>query len=496
MTERNNMKKIVFAVLALLIANAAIAAGEKVAFDEFFTNATLRIDYLHTGSAKSEKFAIDAIYKRGAWAGSTTKLIDDRNLGRYTVKIFDHKSGKLIFSRGFDAYFGEYKSTDDGIKGIEKTYHESALIPFPKNKIVFVVDGRDKKNRPYQAFRKIIDPSKDGTLSEALKPSDVQVIQVSGKSDPHKSLDITVVAEGYTKSERAKVEKDLKRFATTILKVAPFSKFKDKINIRGVFKPSNESGCDEPSHGITKNTSIDATFDSLGSERYLMTENNKALRDIAGEAPYDALVIMVNHKRYGGGGIFGLYSVFTTDNQWYEYLITHEFGHSFAGLADEYYSSSTAYNDFYPRGIEPLEPNITALLKNEPLKWANLATKGIEIPTPWEKADYDKMDGEYQKRRQELNKKLAEMKVGKAPAKEIAKLEAEIEIFSKDSAVKSDNFLAKSKFVGAVGAFEGAGYSSQGLYRPMLDCIMFTKGMKPFCKVCQEAIKRSIERFL
>jgi hypothetical protein len=226
-----------------------------------------------------------------------------------------------------------------------------------------------------------------------------------------------------------------------------------------------------------------------------MTENNKKLRDVAAAAPYDALVIMVNHKRYGGGGIYNLFSVFTTDNQWFEYLIIHEFGHSFAGLADEYYNSASSYNDFYPRGVEPVEPNITALLKPKDLKWKTLASKGIEIPTPWEKEDFDKMDLAYQKIRQELNKKLAEMKRSGAPKDDIAKLEKEIEERSRKSALDSDNYLAKSKFVGKVGAFEGAGYSSKGLYRPMLDCIMFTKGFKPFCKVCEEAIARAIKHY-
>ena len=226
-----------------------------------------------------------------------------------------------------------------------------------------------------------------------------------------------------------------------------------------------------------------------------MTEDNKALRDIAGHVPYDALLIMVNHKRYGGGGIYNLFLTFTTDNQWHSYLLLHEFGHSFAGLADEYYTSSTAYNEFYPRGIEPVEPNITALLEPNALKWKEFVSPGIEIPTPWEKEDYDEADREYQAKRQEINRKIAEMKKAGAPQEEIKKLEDEGEQLSLATAKKVDDYLKQCLSYGKVGAFEGAGYSSEGLYRPMLDCLMFTKGAKPFCEVCKQAVIRVIEHY-
>jgi hypothetical protein len=259
-----------------------------------------------------------------------------------------------------------------------------------------------------------------------------------------------------------------------------------------VFKPSAESGCDEPRRGVFRNTALNASFNSLGSERYLLTEDNRSLRDVACHVPYDALLIMVNHKRYGGGGVYNFYCVFTVDNQWSNYVLVHEFGHSFGGLADEYYTSSVAYNDFYPRGIEPVEPNITALLDPERLKWKELITPGIKIPTPWEKEQFDKMDMAYQKIRQEINAKIARMEKEGAAQEEIDQLEQEAERLSKVHSQKMDDYLARSKYAGKVGAFEGAGYSAQGLFRPMLDCIMFTKGEKPFCKVCEQAIIRVI----
>jgi hypothetical protein len=202
---------------------------------------------------------------------------------------------------------------------------------------------------------------------------------------------------------------------------------------------------------------------------------------------------MVNHKRYGGGGIYNLYCTFTADNQWYKYLFLHEFGHSFVGLGDEYYTSSVAYNDFYQRGIEPTEPNITALLDPDNLKWKEYLSPGVNIPTPWEKEAFDKMDLAYQKIRTEINDKIAEMKRTNASPEMITEKELESEQLSKDHADKVDAYLAKSVYLGKIGAFEGAGYSAQGLYRAMLDCLMFTKGDKPFCKVCEMAVIRVIE---
>jgi hypothetical protein len=207
------------------------------------------------------------------------------------------------------------------------------------------------------------------------------------------------------------------------------------------------------------------------------------------------LYIMVNHPRYGGGGIYNLYCTFTTDNQWHKYLFLHEFGHTFAGLADEYYTSSVAYNDFYPKGVEPDEPNITALIDAAKLKWRDLVTPDTPVPTPWEKAGYDERDLAYQKVREELNARIAAATRQRAPEAEVEKLKEEGERRSREHSDQMDVYLAQSQFVGKVGAFEGAGYASQGLYRPALDCIMFSKGAKPFCTVCHRAIRRVIEHY-
>jgi len=482
-----------FSLFILILSFCGIlAAASPVDFDTYFVDRTMRIDYFHGGDAKEEFITLDRLYDQGIWAGSQKNLLDPFKLGRYCLKVYDAASGELIFSRGFDSYFGEYKTTDWALRGIKRTYHESALIPYPKSKIIFTVELRNRENILQPVFRAEIDPA-DIFISRESLVGGVKVFQVLKSGDPHEKVDIAFIAEGYTAAEEKKFLADLKRFTEVFFSLEPYKGRPDLFNLSGVFRPSAESGCDEPSHGSYKNTAVGASFDSLGSERYVLTEDNKSLCNIAAHVPYDALVVMVNHGRYGGGGIYNLFCTFTTDNQWYEYLFLHEFGHSFGGLADEYYTSAVAYDEFYPKGVEPLEPNITALLDPKNLKWKDLVTPGIEIPTPWEKEEFDRMDTAYQKVRQEIDARIAAMKRAGAPQADVERLEQESEKLSREQANKVDEYLRRSKFWGMIGALEGAGYSAQELYRPAVDCLMFTKGAKPFCKVCEAAVRRVIK---
>lgn len=488
------MPQCFFALILVLFLPGPMFAPSPVDFDTYFLDKTMRVDYFHIGQAKEEIVTLDQVYQQGLWAGSKKNLIDGFDFGRYTVKVYDVGSGTLIFCKGFDSYFGEYQTTAAAARGVKRTYHESVLIPYPKRKIKLTIESRDRQNLFHPVFSDEIDPASITVLKKPLS-SGVKVFELVKNGDPHRKVDIAFIAEGYTSKEEPKLKADLDRFVQVLFKLEPYKSQKNQFNIYGVFKASDDSGCDEPSHGSFKNTAVNATFDSLGSERYLLTEDNRSLRDIAAHVPYDTLFIIVNHKRYGGGGIYNFYCTFTVDNQWYEYLFLHEFGHSFAGLADEYYTSSVAFNEFYPKGVEPREANITALLDPKNLKWKKMASPGIEVPTPWEKAEFDAKDSAYQKVRQDVNEKIAKLKRSGAPVAEVAKAEAESERLSKEHADWVDQFLAKSRYAGKIGAFEGAGYAAKGLYRPAADCLMFTKGTKPFCRVCQEAVRRMIQYY-
>ncbi len=483
-----NLSFIYFFLLSTLHA-------QTINFNDYFTDQTMRIDYFHVGDVNSELITLDQVYQYGTWAGSLNNLLDDFNNGAYYYKVYDIPSGKLIFSRGFDSYFKEYQTSDDASRGIKRTYHESAIIPFPKSKIKFVLEKRDKKNNLSEVYTTEIDPADLYIIKDALIDKSVKVIKSKYSGNPHNKVDVAILVEGYTAQERQKFEKDLKRYTNLFLDHEPFKSNKDKFNIYGVFKASQESGIDEPGANIYKSTTLSTRFYALGSERYVLTEDNKTLHDLAAHVPYDAIYIMCNSARYGGGGIYNFYCTFTSDNQFSPYIFLHEFGHSFGGLADEYYTSDVAYNEFYPEGQEPVEPNITRLLDRNNLKWKSLITSGIEIPTPWEKENYDKMDYAWQKERREMNKHIAELKRTRAQQKEIDAAQNGYNKKDKIHSDEIDKYLMSSKYWGKVGVFEGAGYSAKGVYRSMLDCLMFSKGTKPFCKVCDEHVVKVIKHF-
>ncbi|RLD14454.1 peptidase M64 [candidate division KSB1 bacterium] len=479
-----------FKTFFLLIFLPALIWAQ-VDFQKYFADSTLRIDYYHIGNQQKELITIDQMYLQKFWAGPETKLIDPFNNGKYYVEVFDSSEHRLLFSKGFNTYFGEYQTTEAAKKGEMRTYHETALIPWPKQPVVFKLYSRDRQNILHPIFTKKLVPGKFAFINEN-RAAGVRVIREHTAGGFHHCVDIAIISEGYTKKGSIKFQKDLKRFTKVLLNKPPFSRHKNQINIYGLFKPSAEAGCDQPTQNIYRNTLLSCTFNSMGSPRYLLTEDNRTLHDVASAVPYDALIIMVNSKRYGGGGIYNFFMDFTTDNTWSPNVMVHEFGHSFAGLADEYYSSSTAYDEFYPPGVEPTEPNITRLLDPKNIKWKQLVDTGVPIPTPWRKALYDSLQLSYLKGRKAFNDEIARLVRSGAPKEVVEAKRKEAAAWSKKCVGRLKNFFKEEKYYGKVGAFEGAGYVSQGMYRPMLDCVMFQNGDKPYCRVCAHRIEEII----
>ena len=478
-------------LFALALAGAA-SADDLAGFDRSFVDATLRVDYLQGGDSVEEFVTLDRLHRVEGWAGSRTHRVDPSEVGRTLVELREIGTDALLYSRRLDSYFGEYRTTAEAAKGVKRAYHASVLMPFPKGKVRLRIKARQKDRADRTLLDAEVDPDAPTIAREPANKA-VKVFDLHHGGDPHASVDVAIVGEGYTIEDEAKLKADLQRFKNVFFAAEPFASKRSKFNLRGVWLPSQDQGCDEPGRGVWKATAVGASFDALGSERYLLTEDNKALRDVAGHVPYDSLFIIVNTSRYGGGGIYNLYCTFTADNQWSDYVFLHEFGHHFAALADEYYTSSVAYTDFFPAGVEPLEPNVTALLDPSNLKWRSLVAPGTALPTPWAKAAYDEAEVAYQKLRETLNGRIGQASRSGKPAAEVEALKADGERLSLDHARKMDALLLDPATVGKVGAFEGAGYVSKGLYRPSLDCLMFSKGNKPFCPVCRRAIERVID---
>ena len=447
-------------------------------FDEYFIDKTMRVDYYHTGTKSSEIISLDKVYEEGMWSGSTKNLLDVLNLGEYMVRIFDAASTAMIFSRGYSSMFQEWQTTDEAIAGIYRTFHESVRLPMPKNKIQLVICRRDKKMEFHEIFSTTIDPNDPTQVNKEKKPYPFKVEALMKNGNSHDKVDIVIVGDGYRKEDIEKFRKDAKHFNDVMFSTSPFKDRKQDFNVWTIEVVSKDSGIDKPDMNIWKNTALGTMYNTFGSARYVLTEENKSLRDICAAAPYDFITILVNDNRYGGGGIYNLYTTTYTRGDapgmdWQmDYVYVHEFGHSFGGLGDEYYSSQVSYVDMYQKGVEPWEPNLTALTDKKNLKWKKFVEEGTPIPTPWEKAQYDSLERE----RSKLNRLAPDYY-----EKRKSLYEAE------------QNILKTTKYAGKVGAFEGAGYVSEGIYRPSVDCRMFSLSLVGFDPVCTAAINKVID---
>ncbi len=454
-------------------------------FDAYFIDATMRVDYFMTGDAHEEVITVDRIYRQSIWAGNPNTLLDPFNNGKYYVKIYDVASNRCIFSRGFANIFAEYQTTDPAHKGEKRTYHNSVLVPYPKKSILLVFESRNKKNMLIPIFSRTVDPDDVAIIREETGAG-VRVYEALKNGDPHEKVDVVLLAEGYRANEYDAFKEDVEKFLRAFFDIEPYSSRKGSFNIHGLFVASQQSGVDQPRENIYRSTALNASFNALNLPRYLLTDDNKSMRDIASRVPYDAIVIMANSERYGGGGIYNFYAMSTVDNRLSVNVFVHEFGHSFAGLADEYYSSAVVYNDFYPRGVEPTEPNITALLDPENIKWKEYVTPGIEIPTDWGKEKVE----ELQKQRGEL---MSKMRSGELAGESLEQLREKMTALNAE--IENVQTEYRSELAGKVGAFEGAGYASEGLYRPELNCLMFSNQQQQYCKVCRAAIIRMIDYY-
>ena len=211
------------AIFFFFFLSISILPQNNPKFEEYFLDETLRIDYFHIGDAKTEMITIDKMFRYGIWAGSLNNLIDNFNNGKYYLKIYDYNSGNLIYSKGFDTFFGEYATGDDGINGVTKSFHETAIIPLPKNKIAFVLEKRDEKNELKEFFRTLIDPNSIYIIKDKIADATVEILKPVNNGDPHKKVDIVILAEGYTKSEKEKFENDLNRFVGYFFEQEPYN---------------------------------------------------------------------------------------------------------------------------------------------------------------------------------------------------------------------------------------------------------------------------------
>jgi hypothetical protein len=490
------VRKFFLPLLVLVFASTAPRGQVPApAFADLFTGDAMRLDLYQVGDAKEEAVTLDQIYKEGAWPGPRSALVDPFGYGRYAITLYDAATKAVIYSRGFDCMFGEYRTTKPALEGVKRVFQRSVRVPWPKRPVVAAVDVRDRENRFHQLFSRLIDPADYHIIRETVNAGD-WVYEALKSADPQGAVDLAFVAEGYTAGDRDKFKVDVDRAMGWLYSYEPYRHLKGAFNVYGVLRPSPEGAMDEPRQGAYRKTVLNASFNAFDTDRYMLTEEGHRLREIAGQVPYDAIVVLVNSKRYGGGGIYNDYCITTVDNPRSKAVFIHEFGHSFAGLADEYYESDVAYNDFYPKGVEPLEPNITALLDPAHLKWADLVSPGVPVPTPYGKAEREALQAEQRKNREARTKAVTDAKAKGAAQADVKEIEAKFEQIEASIAERlADLNKQYAGLVGKVGAFEGAGYASKGLYRPAWYCLMISNPKDEFCPVCERAIERMVEHY-
>lgn len=461
--------------IAFLVAMLAAASAPAAPFDELFVDKTMRVDYFHTSTPKGDEIvAIDNVVSDGPWPGSRTHLVDTSNLGKYYFEVIDRDTNQVVFSRGFASVYGEWETTGEA-KLRPATFHESLRFPWPKETVQVVLKKRDAEMSFQQIWSVVIDPN-----SRFVNPSERQpagrVWSYLDNGPASQKVDLLVIGEGYTSAEMPKLRKDVERLVGKLFATEPFKSRKSDFNVRVLELPATKSGVHRPRTRDDRRSVTGVQYNIFDSERYVLTLDNRALRDAAASAPYDFLEILVNEAQYGGGGIYNDQATSSVDSGFAEYVFVHEFGHHFAGLGDEYYTSDVAYETGGPKP-EPWEPNITA--NGTRPKWMELVTPNTPLPTPWEKEAYEEHQREYQKERRALR----EANVPESKMDELFRREL----------LWSTAFLSKQKYAGHVGAFEGASYEAKGLYRPEVDCIMFTRDEVGFCDVCTRAIHRVID---
>lgn len=422
------MKRFGTALLAIAAALTITAQD----FDRYFENRTLRLDYVFAGTNRTQAVYLDKMCSLPGWAGRRHHLKELPLAGNGQITVLDEAAGDTVYRHSFSTLFQEWQSTEEATQ-TAKSFENVFLVPFPRKPVRIMVTLTDTHNRVVASLEHRADPA-DILINRKGEDVVLPHKYILRSGEPSQCIDIAFVAEGYTAAETERFYDDCRIATDAILEHEPFASLKDRLNFVAVAAPSAESGVTVPREGLWKSTAVGSHFDTFYSDRYLTTLHLKKLHDLLAGVPYEHIIILANTDTYGGGGIYNSYTLTAAHDRKFRPVVMHEFGHSFGGLADEYYYDDQ-YETMYPSDTEPWEPNITTL-KDFGSKWADMLPKGTAIPT--------------------------DPSVG------------EKELFTR------------------VGVFEGAGYQSHGVYRPCRECRMKINEAPVFCPVCRRALERLI----
>ncbi|MDR0537828.1 MAG: IgA Peptidase M64 [Tannerellaceae bacterium] len=413
----------------LLLCAGLSCASAQSSFDTWFEKKSLRIDFALSGNAENQQAALQQLREEPVWGGPVKNMTEPFDYGGYRVEVYDDAGGRLIYSRSFNTLFEEWRTTAQAGKETQ-SWSNSISVPFPRKEVRVVISGRNRASMKFSPLLELaVDPKSIFIDRGKLKNNNIIKAQYMGA--PDEKVDLVFLAEGYTALEQEKFKADVEKFTESLFNTPPFDARRSDFNVWGVGLVSEESGTDVSGKGIFKHTALNSGYYTFGLDRYLTTPDMKSIRDAVWNVPCDAIFILVNADTYGGGGMYNFYAMGTANHPRTPVVFVHEFGHSFAGLADEYFSSEVAYDEsFYHTSVEPWEPNITTLVDFN-RKWKDLLESDTPVPTPTNDSNADK-----------------------------------------------------------TGVYEGGGYLAKGIYRPKQHCMM--RDYAPFCPACSRAITQMI----
>lgn len=393
------------------------------------TPRTLRVDYQFAGNTKAQHISVSRLSSFKGWAGRTAHLDSVLLAGNGDITLRDKRTGRTLYKQSFSTLFQEWLSTEEATL-TSRSFENTFLLPMPTDSAEVTVRLYNNKHRLMTELTHPVVPSDiliRNLDTHAVAPH--RYLHQSGS--PEQKIDVAIVAEGYTAAQADDFYGDAQVAVESILSHEPFKTYADRFNFVAVALPSADTDVSIPKEGLWRNTALGSHFSTFYSDRYLTTLNQFDLHDQLSGIPYEHIIILANTYTYGGGGILNAYTLTTTHHEAYRPVVVHEFGHSFAGLADEYYYDDQ-YENYYSSDVEPWEQNITTL-HNFDSKWKDLLPRKTEFPTRPDTKNLDR-----------------------------------------------------------IGVYEGGGYMSHGVYRGYQDCRMKTNTCSAFCKVCQRAIERLI----
>lgn len=422
------MKPVIISFMLLAAASSASVAGKT--FEDNFSDSTLRVDYTFSGLQSKQTIALSQRKCTPGWFGRRVNMDRLPQRGKGRIVMTDAATGDTLYVNPFSSLFLEWIDTDES-KDNQLAMHESYLLPMPLRPVKVTVEIDNHRKEPIATVTNLIDP-KDILIQRPKVNETTPYRYIRKAGDPKDKIDVAILAEGYTVAEMDSFYRHAETAVASILSHEPFRQMADRFNFIAVASPSKDSGVSVPRFNDWKRTAFSSSYSTFYSDRYLTTTHVPDIHDALIGIPYEHLMILANTEEYGGGGIYNSYTLTTSRNPKFWPVVTHEFGHSFGGLADEYfYDNSDAVSDTYPVDVEPWEQNVTTLVDFNS-KWADMLDKGTKVPTQ-----------------------------------------------------VSDPYK--------LGVYEGAAYSTKGLYRPFDRCRMRDNEFPEFCPVCQRTLMRIIE---